>query len=60
MELSNGESACATVTPSRNDIFGNWTEKKICGVYHLVNKKTKLGSYPMPTPEELFDVVGYA
>ena len=27
IELSHGEYACATVMPSKNDIFGNWTEK---------------------------------
>ena len=60
IELSNGEYACATVMPSKKDIFGNWTEKRMCGNYRPVNRKTKSNRYPMPMPEELFDVVGHA
>ena len=60
IELSSGEYACATVMPSKKDIFGNWTEKWMCRDYRPVNRKTKSDRYPMPTPEELFDAVGYA
>lgn len=60
IELSNGEYACATVMPSKKDIFGNWMEKQMCRDYRLVNWKTKSDRYPMPTLEELFDVVGHA
>ena len=60
VELSDGEYACATVMPAKKDILGNWTEKRMCGDYRPVNKKTKLDRYPMPTPEELFDAVGKA
>ena len=59
IELSNGEYACATVMPSKKDIFGNWTEKRMCGDYRPVNRKTKSDRYPMPTPEELIDAVGH-
>ena len=60
IELSNGEYACATVMPSKKDIFGNWTEKRMCGDYRPVNRKTKSDRYPMPMPEELFDALGFA
>jgi len=60
IELSNSEYACATVMPSKKDIFGNWTEKRMCGDYRPVNHKTKSDRYPMPTPKELFDVVGHS
>ena len=60
IELSNGEYACATVMPSKKNIFGNWTEKRMCGDYHPVNRKTKLDRYPMPIPKELFDVIGFS
>ena len=58
VELSDGEYACAIVIPTKKDINGNWTEKRICGDYRPVNRKTKLDCYPMPTPEELFDFLG--
>ena len=41
-------------------IFVNWTKKKMCGDYFLVNKKTKSDRYSMPTPKYLFKAVGYA
>ena len=60
VELSDSEYACATVMPAKKDILGNWTEKRMCGDYRPVNKKTKSDRYPMPTHEELFDAVGKA
>ena len=41
IELSNGEYACATVMPSKNNIFSNWTEKRMCRDYRPVYRKTK-------------------
>jgi hypothetical protein len=46
--------------PSKKDVFGNWTEKRMCGDYRPVNRKTKSDRYPMPMPEELFDAVGFS
>ena len=57
VELSDREYACAIVMPTQKDILGNWIEKRMCGYYCPVNKKTKPDRYPMPTPEELFDAV---
>ena len=33
IKLSNGEYACVVIMPSKKDIFGNWTEKRMCGDY---------------------------
>ena len=60
VELSNGEYASATVMPSKKDIYGNWTEKRMCGDYRPINKHTRFGKYAMPTPEEIFDSIGHA
>lgn len=46
--------------PAKKDVFGNWTEKRMCGDYRAVNNKTKYDRYQMPTPEEMFDVLGKA
>jgi hypothetical protein len=32
----------------------------MCGDYHPINQQTKSDKYAMPTPEEIFDVVGHA
>ena len=45
IELSDGEYICATVMPSKNDIFGNWKENWMCGNYRQVNWKTKSSRY---------------
>lgn len=37
VELSDGEYACATVMPTKKDVLGNWTEKRMCGDYHPFN-----------------------
>ena len=58
IKLSNGEYVCASVMPSKKDIFGNWREKRMCGDYRPVNRKTKLDRYSMPVLEELFDAIG--
>lgn len=60
IKLSNGEYACAMVMPSKNDVFGNWTEKRMCGDYRPVNRKTKSARYSMPMLKELFDAIGFS
>jgi hypothetical protein len=46
--------------PSKKDIYGNWTEKRMCGDYRRINKFTKSDRYAMPTPEENFEAIGHA
>jgi hypothetical protein len=42
------EYASATVMPSKKDIYGNWTEKRMCEDYRRINKFTKSDRYAMP------------
>jgi hypothetical protein len=54
------EYASATVMPSKEDIYSNWTEKRMCGDYRRINKFTKSDCYAMPTPKENFEAIGHA
>ena len=60
VELSHGEYALATVMPAKKDVHGNYTDRRMCGDYRPINRQTKADRYAMPTPEEIFDVVGHA
>ncbi len=60
MELSHGEYASVTVMPTKKDVHGNYTDRRMCGDYHPINRQTKSDKYAMPTPEEIFDVVEHA
>jgi hypothetical protein len=60
VELSHGEYASAIVMPTRKDVHGNHMNRRMCGDYHPINRQTKSNKYAMPTPEEIFDVVGHA
>jgi hypothetical protein len=57
---SDCEYASATIMPSKKDIYGNWTEKRMCGDYRRINKFTKSDRYTMLTPEENFEAIGHA
>lgn len=56
---SNCEYVAAPVMPSKKDIFGNWTEKRMCGDYRKVNKHTKSNKNAMLKPEEIFETIGH-
>jgi hypothetical protein len=60
VELSHGEYALATVVPAKKDVHGNYTDRQMCGDYRPINRQTKSHKYAMPTPKEIFDVVGHA
>jgi hypothetical protein len=60
MELSHGEYALATVMPTKKDVHGNYTNRRMCENHRLINRQTKSDKYAMPTLEEIFDVVGHA
>jgi hypothetical protein len=57
---SDCKYASATVMPSKKDIYGNWTEKRMCGDYRRINKFIKPDRYAMLTPEENFEAIGHA
>ena len=57
---SNCKYASAAVIPSKKDIYGNWTEKRMCGDYKRINKFTKSNWYAMRIPEENFEAIGHA
>ena len=60
VEKSHGEYASATVMPAKKDMYGNWTDRRMCGDYLPINRQTKFDRYAMPTPEEIFDAIGHA
>jgi hypothetical protein len=54
------EYASATVMPAKKDVHGNYTDRRMCGDYRLINRQSKFDKYAMPTLEKIFDVVGHA
>jgi hypothetical protein len=38
--------------------IGNWMERRMCGDYCPMNKRTHLDKYVMPLPKEIFDALG--
>jgi hypothetical protein len=40
VELSHGEYASATVMPAKKDVHGNYTNRRMCGDYRLINQQT--------------------
>jgi hypothetical protein len=60
VELLHGEYASAIVMPAKKDVHGNYIDRRMCGDYYHINRQTKFDKYAMPTPEEIFDVVGHA
>jgi putative transposase len=60
VELSHGEYESAIVMPVKKDVHGSYTDRQMCGDYCFINRQIKFDKYAMPTPKEIFDVVGYA
>jgi len=60
VEFLHGKYASAIIMPTKKDIHGNYTDKQMCGDYRPINRQIKFDKYAMPTPEEIFDVVGHA
>ncbi len=60
VELSHGEYASAIVMLAKKDVHGNYIDRWMCGDYRPINRQTKSDKYAMPTPKEIFDVVGHA
>jgi hypothetical protein len=59
VELSYGEYASTIVMLAKKDVHGNYTDRRMCGDYRPINQQTKSDKYAMPTPKEIFDVVGH-
>jgi hypothetical protein len=60
MELLHGEYALDIVMPAKKNVHGNYTDRRMCGDYYPINQQTKSDKYAMPTPKEIFYVVGHA
>jgi hypothetical protein len=60
VDLSHGEYASATIMLAKKDVHGNYTDRQMCGDYCPINQQIKFDKYAMPTPEEIFDVMGCA
>src|SRR6476660_1215747 len=41
--------------PPKKDEFGNWTLKRPCCDYRMLNKVSVTDRYILPTPEDIFD-----
>jgi hypothetical protein len=41
--------------PPKKDEFGNWTLKRPCCNYRMLNKISVTDRYVLPTPEDIFD-----
>jgi hypothetical protein len=37
VELSHGEYASTTIMLAKKDVHGNYTDRQMCGDYHLIN-----------------------
>jgi hypothetical protein len=59
VQLSHGEYASTTVMHAKKDVHGNYIDRRMCGNYRLINRQTKSDKYAMPTPKEIFDVMGH-
>jgi hypothetical protein len=57
VELSRCEYVSPTVMLIK-DIFGNWTQLRMCGDYYPMKKWTYLDKYAMPLPKDIFDTLG--
>jgi hypothetical protein len=58
IQPSSFEFAATTIMPSKKDLVGLWTEKRMFKDYRPLNLITPQDRYPMPTPEQLFNSIG--
>ena len=57
IEPATGNFAAATVLPVKKDADDNYTDRRMCGDYRLLNLKTEQDRYPMLIPEDIFDSI---
>ena len=53
VEPATGSYAAATVLTVKKDADGNYTDRRMCGDYRMLNLKTEQDRYPMPIPESI-------
>jgi hypothetical protein len=58
IQPSSSDFAATTIMPTKKDLDGLWTEKRMCGDYRPLNLVTLQDRYPIPILEELFDSIG--
>ncbi|CAI7841623.1 unnamed protein product [Closterium sp. NIES-53] len=54
---SESSYAAATVVTTRKDLIGAVLSWRMCGDYRDINKFTESDRYPMPTAEDIFDLL---
>jgi len=52
---SMSEYGAPVTMPPKKDEFGNWTLKRPCCDYRMLNKVSVTDRYVLPTPEDIFD-----
>jgi hypothetical protein len=52
---SNLEYGATVTMPTKKDEFGNWTLKRPCCNYRMLNKISITNCYVLPMPEDIFD-----
>ena len=57
VEPATGILVAATVLPVKKDVDGNYTDRRMCGDYRILNLKTKQDRYPLPIAEDIFDMI---
>ena len=55
IEPATASYAAATVLPVKKDTDGNYTDRRMCRDYRMLNLKTEQDRYPVPIPEDIFD-----
>jgi hypothetical protein len=58
IQPSNSYFATTILMPTKKDLAGLWTEKRMCRDYRPLNLVTPQDRYPMPILKELFDSIG--
>jgi hypothetical protein len=58
IQPSSSDFATTTIMPTKKDLAGLRTEKRMCGDYRVLNLVTPQDMYPMPILEKLFDSIG--
>jgi hypothetical protein len=58
IQPSSSDFVTATLMPTKKNLAGLWTKKRMCGDYRPLNLVTHEDRYPMPILEELFNSIG--